>query len=109
MALPSRMLMAGRTMSSPILFMEMAGTASMWQEITPLRLQTTLSTKTVRPPDQPAEDLALDERVPTILNLRGSSCATILSAATCLARSMDRCWTPRIQEISHRREAKGWG
>src|SRR5262245_17116370 len=102
MLLPSRMPMAVHTTSSTIRSTTTNGAASTWREITPLRSPTISSTKTVRPPDPPAVDLALKERAPAALNLQGSSCTTTWSVATRLAKSMSRFSTLQIPGISHR-------
>src|SRR4029077_1083388 len=83
-----------------------SGTLSTWQEVTPSQLPITLSTRTARPPDQPAGDLVLEERAPAIRNLWGSSYETILSAAMHLARSTDRFWRTRMREISRPKELR---
>src|SRR5262245_44579212 len=106
MPLPLRMPMAGRTTSLTIRSTTTSGTESTWPEITPLPSPTISSTKTVRPPDPPAVDLALEERAPAIRNFWGSRCAATSSAVTLLARSTDLFWTPPTPVISPHREVK---
>src|SRR5215831_4182181 len=86
MLLPSRMPMAVHTMSSTI-----------------------SSTKTVRPPDPPAVDLALEERTPAIRNPWELRCATTSYAVILLAKSTDPFWTPATPVISPHREVKEQG
>src|SRR6266536_3001561 len=104
--LPSKTPMAGHTTSLTTRSTAISGTLSTWQEVTPSQLPTTLSTRTARPPDQPAGDLVLEERVQTIRNLWGLSYETILSAAMHLARSTDRFWITRMREISRPKELR---
>src|SRR5215468_11466375 len=109
MLLPSRMPMAVHTTSSTIRSTTPNGTASTWQEITPLRSPIISSTKTVRPPDPPAVDLALEERTPAIRNPWELRCATTSYAVILLAKSTDPFWTPPTPVISPHREVKEQG
>src|SRR5262249_26647819 len=109
MLLPSRMPMAVHTTSLTIRSTTTNGMASTWREITPPRLPTISSTKTVRPPDPPAVDLALEERTPAIRNPWELHCATTSYAVTLLAKSTDRFWTPPTPVISPHREVKEQG